>query len=788
MMKKMKEVAMAESYRWPQVLNEPRKMSLVIDRSFTVVWADQQALRYFGMDIIGQSCHVLLCDGGEPCAHCVVRSCFEDRRSHVDQCEALVRGGRRRFLRRTALPAEFRPDGTLQYVKEIIEDITAGKIFERTIAAVDHHVPQKKGHPYLSALASNVCRSLKAYEVFIGTFDPEHTQVQTIAVARQDTLSVNFSYPLFNDPCGRLVDTPLILIPTDAASENPQCHWLTKARISGWVGVQLKDGHGAPIGVMVALFKDDIKDPQLVEDLARLFARPAAVALEERINRQTLDNYRHIVATSNDQLALLDLDFVYQVVNRNYAAFHGLAVEQIIGQPMPAVIGADYFAGTIRPVAEECFQGRQGRLQVWQSSADRNRRCLDMAFYPHYEKGANRIKGFVLCIKDITRSKKLEANLRQASKMEAIGQLAGGIVHDFNNILGAVVGYTDLALSIVGEHPELVKYLEEIRQAGLRATELVKQILAFSRQNHEVRKPVQPKAILKEALRLLRATIPANIAIHTDLNSDAFILADPIHLHQIIINLCTNAQHAMRDRGGILSVNLEDCDNRSIHAKKNTDIHPGPHIRMAFTDTGQGIPAHIQARMFDPFFTTKAKGEGTGMGLTMVDSIVKSYQGTIELHSEAGRGTTIEIFLPAVEADQIQTDTDEFELPQGEGQRILVVDDERKLAEVTAISLGHLGYNVHTETDSRRALELFKADPAAFDMILSDIAMPGMSGDVLAREILSLRSDIPVVLMTGHSDRVDQHLIRKLGARKLLSKPLSLNQLAVSVKEVLKRK
>jgi PAS domain S-box-containing protein len=776
---------MAELYGWPRTMNEPRKMSLVIDRNFTVVWADQPAQRYFGMDIIGQPCHVALCESGEPCARCVVRDCFEDRRSHADQYEVSLGDGRRRFLRRTALPAEFRPDGSLQYVKAIIEDITADKIFEQTMTLVDRRVAEKTGQTYLNALAVNLCLRLKAHEVFIGTFDPEHTQVRTIAVAAQGALSANFSYPLFNDPCERLINNPLLLLPSGAAKHYPQCHWLADSQISGWVGVQLTDGQGKLIGAMVALFQENIKDPQLIEDLARRFARPAGIALEQLINRQTLDEYRHIVATSNDQLALLDLDFVYQVVNRNYAAFYGLAAEQIIGKPMPAVIGADFFAGTIRPVAEECFQGRQGRLQVWQTSADRSRRCLDMALYPHYEKGANRIKGFVLCIKDITRNKKLEANLRQASKMEAIGRLAGGIVHDFNNILGAVVGYTDLALSIVKDHQELVKYLQEIRQAGLRATELVKQILAFSRQNHEIREPVQPKAILKEALRLLRATIPANIAIHTDLDSNAFILADPIHLHQIIINLCTNSQHAMRNHGGTLEVALKDYEHLSTREKKYPGMRPGPYIRMSFTDTGHGIPAHIQEKMFDPFFTTKEKGEGTGLGLTMVNSIVKSYQGTIDLQSEAGRGTTIEILLPVIEADQVEKGAVELELPQGEGQRILVVDDEHKLVEVTAISLSHLGYNVHTETDSHSALELFKADPKAFDMILSDVAMPGMSGDALAREILALRPDLPIVLMTGHSDHVDQDLIHKLGVRKLVSKPLSLNQLALTVQAVL---
>ena len=269
-----------------------------------------------------------------------------------------------------------------------------------------------------------------------------------------------------------------------------------------------------------------------------------------------------------------------------------------------------------------------------------------MTFYPHYEKGASRINGFVLCAKDITRNKKLEADLRQASKMEAIGRLAAGIVHDFNNILGAVVGYTDLALSITHDQPEVTKYLKEIQQAGLRATELVKQILAFSRQNNETRKPIQPKIVLKEALRLLRATIPADINIRTVLESEAYILADPIHLHQIVINLCTNAQHAMRGHGGTLSVELKDVLPTPSENEKYTDMRPGAFVRMVFSDTGHGIPADIQGRMFDPFFTTKKKGEGTGMGLAMVESIVKSYHGRIDLTSEVGQGTTIEICPP----------------------------------------------------------------------------------------------------------------------------------------------
>jgi PAS domain S-box-containing protein len=776
---------MATAYSRPAAPFEPRKMSLVIDRNYTIVWADQPALDYFGGDIVGKPCHVILQASGEPCARCVIEDCFKDQRTHVDQCEAQVRGGYRRFLSRTALPAEFKPDGSLQFVKEVIEDVTAGVMYATTMAEVDQNVPLKTGQAYMEALASKSCRTLQAQEVFIGTLEPDHTRIQTIATAVGGEVSDNFSFPLFSDPCAHLLNIPMLLIPSGAAEAYPQCHWLAERRVDGCAIVQLRDSQDATIGVMAALFRKEIPDAQLVEDLVRLFAEPASVALEQIVNQRILDKYRHIVATSNDQLALLDHDFVYQVVNRSYAAFHGAPEDKIIGNTMPAIIGADYFTATIRPVAEACLHGRQGRMQTWQSSADGTRRCLDMAFFPHYEKGANRIKGFVLCIKDITRNKHLEANLRQAAKMEAIGRLSSGIVHDFNNILGAVVGYTDLALGMVDHQTELGSYLKEIRQAGLRATELVKQILAFSRRNHEAREPVQPKVIFKEALRLLRATIPADIAIRTDLNSDAVILADPIHLHQVIINLCTNAQHAMREYGGNIEVELHDVALGPSQAKAYPDLRPGAYIRMTFTDTGHGIPDHIQARMFDPFFTTKDKGEGTGMGLTMVHSIVKSYHGRIDLHSKPGEGTRVEILLPVIEADQTQDSAIEVELPQGNGERILVVDDEEKLAEVTALSLEHLGYNVCFETDSRKALKRFQSDPDAFDLILSDVSMPAMAGDSLAMEVLALRPDLPVVLMTGHSNRVDKKPILKKGVRKLLSKPLSLHLLAVSVREAL---
>lgn len=764
---------------------KPPAMNVIINRQLSVEWADASALAYFGRHIVGRPCHEALCAGAEPCAACVVRKCFEDRQSHSIETETRVPGDLRRILRRTARPAEFRPNGSLQYAKEIIEDVTAERLFDKIMRKVREQAGSKDGQMFFNGLVREFCKVLKAQEAFIATFDPDQIRAQTIAVALEGEMVPNFEYPLSPAPCRRLLDKPRQSLASAAAELFPQCEWLQEPAINGYLGVQVRDSQGRPAGLIAVLFRRSVKDLALLEALLGLFARPVGVALERLVNRRIMEKYRHITATSNDMLALLDHQFVHQIVNRAYAVFHGLTGEQIVGRSLPAVFGSGFFETTIQPIAEACLRGRQGHLQVWCSSHDKSRRCLDMSFYPHYEKGANRIKGFVLCAKDITRNKKLEANLRQSAKMEAIGRLAGGIVHDFNNILGAVVGYTDLALSIVEGRSEVAKYLKEIQQAGLRATELAKQILAFSRQSHEVRQPVQPKTILKEAISLLRATIPADINIYTHLKSAAYVLADPIHLHQIVINLCTNAQHAMSEHGGTFSIGLEDIVIGPDQATDYPGVQPGPYVRMAFSDTGKGIPADIQAKMFDPFFTTKGKGEGTGMGLTMVDSIVKSYRGHIDLHSEVGRGTTIGILLPEIEARQQPARTEPAVLPDGQGQRILVVDDQQEIAQVTATMLASLGYNAQTRTDGLSALELIKSDPWAFDLIICDVTMPVLSGDVLARQILSLRPDLPVILMTGHSDRVDQEMVRDIGVKRLLSKPLSLDVLGVTLSEVL---
>lgn len=368
--------------------------------------------------------------------------------------------------------------------------------------------------------------------------------------------------------------------------------------------------------------------------------------------------------------------------------------------------------------------------------------------------------------------------------MEAIGTLAGGIAHDFNNILSAILGYTELALIDVDRKSVTYQYLHEVIRGSERAKDLVKQILTFSRQAERERKPIQLKLIGKEVIKFLRASLPTTIEIRQEIVSDSLVMADSTQMHQLLMNLCTNAGHAMGENGGCLGVKMIDVVLEGGEAGDHPELNPGPYIELTVSDTGHGIPTHIIDRIFDPFFTTKKKGEGTGMGLSVVHGIVGSYGGKITAASEPGKGSVFKVYLPTVErvetpfssgADAVQSGT----------ERILLVDDETALVDIGRQMLESLGYHVDGRTCSREALELFKAKPDSFDLVITDMTMPNMTGDELAKELMRIKPDIPVILCTGYSARINQKKARAMGIRALVSKPVLRKDIAATIRKVL---
>ncbi len=389
---------------------------------------------------------------------------------------------------------------------------------------------------------------------------------------------------------------------------------------------------------------------------------------------------------------------------------------------------------------------------------------------------------------DISRARELEDHLQQAQKLESIGTLAGGIAHDFNNILTAILGFTDLAIEEAGSRSSLGQLLGEVRSAGLRARTLVGQILAFSRSGERMIAPVQIHTIIKEVVKLLRATLPSTIEVRKEIQSRGLIMADATQIHQVLMNLCTNAFHAMREKGGVLTVRLTEMEADATTTTAYPGLAAGKYWKVAVSDTGTGMDAAVKSRIFDPYFTTKEKGEGTGLGLAVAYGIVKNHHGSIYVESEPGHGTTVLILLPRLEKVEEPAVSEPTLDACGGSERILFVDDEAPLVKVASTMLKRLGYRVDAVTSGPEALECFRRHPDEIDLVITDLTMPNMTGDQLAEAVRKIRPDVPVVLCTGNRDRIEQKRIGECGIDALIMKPWVWAELGKAIREVLGKK
>lgn len=392
----------------------------------------------------------------------------------------------------------------------------------------------------------------------------------------------------------------------------------------------------------------------------------------------------------------------------------------------------------------------------------------------------------VAIIDDVTEKQQLEAQLRQSQKMEAIGTLAGGIAHDFNNILASILGYAKLARETAPEQSQLADDLDNVISSGVRASELVKQILTYSRKEKTTHRTVNFSAILMESVSLLRASIPTTIQIDLEIEKDTFFVkADATQLHQVILNLCTNSAQAMDD-GGLMTIALKTGNFSKSQISNRPDLRDNPTVVLTVTDSGIGIKKNLLHRIFDPYFTTKEIGKGSGMGLAVVSGIVESHGGAIMVDSTVGEGTTFSVFIPTVEVAQRMSKDTISSLPRGT-EHILVVDDEEKIVKITKRNLEQLGYKVTGFTESQMALDDFRKSPDSFDLVLTDQTMPELAGDQLSAELLQIRDDLPILICSGYSKKMDDQKAKSLGIRSYLMKPIDLTDLAITIRNELDR-
>ena len=442
---------------------------------------------------------------------------------------------------------------------------------------------------------------------------------------------------------------------------------------------------------------------------------------------------------------------------------------------------------------DKLFKGKQIPRTVEYKARAKDGREFWLFLDARYEYDENGMpNGATVVAHDITDRKRaeeqkerLEDQLQQAHKMEAIGTLAGGIAHDFNNILSVIIGYTELILMNGNVDEEVRQNLKEIFSASKHARDMVKQILAFSRQSKQERKPIQVAHIVKEAIKMLRVSLPTTIAIQQKIEKNTGIIeADPTQIHQVLMNLCTNAAHAIDEKDGVLEISLSNIELDQNAAARHPELKPGPHLKLSVRDTGHGIHPEAQERIFEPYFTTKVKGEGTGLGLAVVQGIIKSQNGAITVESEVGKGSTFHVYLPIIQRNVTVDEVESTALPMGH-ERILLVDDEQPLVEIGKQMLERLGYTVAARTSSIEALELFKVQPNRFDLVITDIVMPNMTGEKLAEKLMDIRADIPIILCTGYSEKFTRRQASDMGIRSFLMKPLVMQDLAGTVRQAL---
>ncbi|HJP17220.1 MAG TPA: PAS domain S-box protein [Nitrospinota bacterium] len=532
-------------------------------------------------------------------------------------------------------------------------------------------------------------------------------------------------------------------------------------------------------------FPIELRVEETIDESGERFSTVSIRDITERIKAEK--ELKHLAAAidqAEEAIVVTDRDAIIQYVNPAFERITGYKREEAIGQNPRVLKGGKHGELFYKELWDTLVSGKRWRGNFTNKKKNGEIFIDEASIAPIFDSYGE-ITSYVAVHRDITKNIKLERQIRQSQKMDAIGKMAGGIAHDFNNILTAIIGYTEIAEADLPEKSDSRKSLGEVLKASNRAKDLVKQILTFSRATEHELKPIQLHLIIKESLEFLRASLPTTIEIHSNIEKGSdIILGDPTQISQIIMNLCTNAEHAMRKKGGILIVNLEPVEVDEEFAKTHKGLKTGDYMRLTVSDTGSGIDKEIIEHIFDPFFTTKPKGEGTGMGLSLIHGIVVSHGGVVTVYSEVGQGTTFNIFLPRAEVEHIEKEKKEDLIPEG-SESILLVDDEEAIALMSKKALERLGYKVVSTTNAKEALDLFKESPEKFDIVLSDVTMPGMTGVDLAKELMNIRKDIPVVLSTGYSSIVNEKQAKEMGVREFIIKPFIKRTLANVIRKVL---
>jgi PAS domain S-box-containing protein len=545
--------------------------------------------------------------------------------------------------------------------------------------------------------------------------------------------------------------------------------------------LQKKDGTafiGSVSAVVVENKKNKIKYYDgIIEDITERKRTELAI-------RQSEEKYRTVLEANPDPVVVYDIEGKVIYFNPAFTEVFGWSLEERLGKRNDAFVPEEAWQETKMMIDKVLAGERFSCVETCRFNKKEEIIPVSISGAIYKDQYGNPI-GSIINLRDISEQKRMEAQLQQSQKMEAIGTLAGGIAHDFNNMLFPLVGYAEMLRADLPADSPLQHHVNMILEATMRSKDLVKQILAFSRQGHQEIKLIKLQPIFKESIKLLRSSIPTTIDIRHEIDPGCgAIVADPTQVHQIIMNLATNSFHAMEDSGGMLKVDLKQVRMEPDQSLL-PGLTPGEYARLTISDTGIGIEKETMKKIFDPYFTTKATGKGTGLGLSVVQGIVKRCHGDICIYSDPGKGTQIQVYLPIVDREAELIRTDHSDTIQGGTEKILLVDDEIIIARTEQQLLERLGYRVTIRTGSIDALEAFKANPDKFDLVVTDMNMPNMTGVQLTGEIKKIRPEIPIILCTGYSYQINEEKSKALGIQGFIMKPVMMREIAELIRNVL---
>ncbi|MFH1075527.1 MAG: PAS domain-containing protein [Pseudomonadota bacterium] len=738
----------------------------MIDQNYMVTWANKTALNVFGGDLVGKKCYAAFYREAVPCEGCLAVKVFSDGRIHEREVNIKLKDGSCKTFWCIASIAIRDKSGKPTHVIEACRDITEKRLaekeatesrqllkrtFDSLIDAV--FVLDNDNPPHILDCNNAACAMFNYNrEEFLGkTTLPLHIDTDHIirfrkALLEEIKISRRFELKEFNMKRrdGSIFPTSHSITPLEDASGV----W------AGWVSV--------------------------VSDIS-----------EQKKQESEAERLAAAISNTMDIVILTDQHGRIEYVNPSFQNITDYKPDEIIGKNIDILESGTYPPKYIQNVWDTISSGKpwKGRL----ANKTKNNRILEVeSIISPVKDKTGIITGYVAIERDITKEIELERHIRHTQKMEAIGVMAGGIAHDLNNILSPVILNSEILLQRLSGQDDLLEEVNEILIASDRARNLVRQILVFSRSNaHEERRRVKIRQIVRETLKFLQTSLPRTISIHEDYHStETEVFANQVELQQIIMNLCINSFHAMREKGGSLKLGLYEKQYNTGDNTPALDMNPGKYTRLEVSDTGSGILPEIIDRIFEPFFTTKPKNEGTGLGLSVVHGIVKGYGGAITVESIPDKGTTFNVYLPIAKTSDIAIEKPikPMPLPTGSG-RILLVDDEPSITRALKELLSLLGYSVTTKNSGAEALEEILRRPLDFDLVISDLTMPDMTGLELARKLDGISPPLPLILITGYGDTKTSSKAREIPSIKaIVAKPILSHELAKTIKQTLNKK